>query len=463
MNLTRMLVGPKGEFAGVVSASLDPDELKVLLNATRYSSDMWTEIAHGGGALYMMQPEQGNILGMDLNVPGSLFTRHMESGQDASILTGTSYATGGARMMAVNLVRPSHLKMDHPVVVAASRDLDSIFAEWKKESLLHGGLFTLLAMVSAISLFLSQKRRQTEERDRQAAALQLNEAKERLENFFSIAPDLLCIASLEGQFLKLNPSWQTVLGYPLSELENARFLDFVHPDDVEATIRTMSALSKGEMITGFTNRYRHRDGSYRHIEWRTAPHGNLLYAAARDVSERMRQEDAIRRQAFYDDLTQLPNRALLLERIQQEIAHAKRDQNLLALLFIDLDKFKPVNDEHGHIVGNWLLQMAAQRIARCIRESDTLARLGGDEFVVLLPKLSSARDALPTAEKFGGGLEQAFVTSNGLSLEISSSIGVAIYPNDATGAQELLLVGDDAMYLAKNAGRNQVKALGELT
>ncbi|MHB8114297.1 MAG: diguanylate cyclase domain-containing protein, partial [Bellilinea sp.] len=408
---------------------------------------------------YMVQPDREDILGINLNVPSSFFTRHMESGQEASVATGTLYATGEARMMATNLVRPSNLNMDYPVMVTASRNLGSIYRVWKKETILHGGLFVLLFVVSAIGLLFSQKRRQTAESEKQAAELELNEAKTRLENFFNIAPDLLCIASVEGRFLKLNPSWETVLGYPLSELENARFLDFVHPDDVEATLNTLSALGKGAMVTNFTNRYRHRDGSYRHIEWRTAPYGNLLYAAARDVSERMRLDDAIRRQAFYDELTQLPNRALLLERLQQEIAHAKRDRTLLALIFIDLDKFKPVNDEYGHVVGDWLLQMVAQRIERCIRESDTAARLGGDEFVVLLPNMSSAKDALPTAEKIREVLEQPFITSDGLSLEISSSIGVAIYPNDATGAQELLLMGDDAMYMAKDAGRNRVKAL----
>jgi diguanylate cyclase (GGDEF)-like protein/PAS domain S-box-containing protein len=347
-------------------------------------------------------------------------------------------------------------------MVAASRNLDSIYSGWKKETILHGGLFVLLLMVSAIGLLLSQKRRQTTESEKQAAELQLNEAKNRLENFFNIAPDLLCIASAEGRFLKLNPSWETVLGYPISELENTQFLDYVHPDDVGATISTMSALGKGERVTNFTNRYRHRNGSYRYIEWRTAPHGNLLYAAARDVSERMQSENEMRHRAFYDDLTQLPNRGLLLERLQQEIAHAKRDKTLLALLFIDLDKFKPVNDEHGHVVGDWLLQMVAQRIERCIRESDTAARLGGDEFVVLLPNMSSVRDVLPTAEKIREVLEQPFITSDGLSLEISSSIGIAVYPNDATGAQELLLLGDDAMYMAKDAGRNRVKFLQNL-
>ena len=462
MNLTRVLVDHKGAFSGIVTASLDPNEFKVLLNSTRYSSDMWTSIVHGAGSLYMVQPDREDILGINLNVPSSFFTRHMESGQEASVATGTLYATGEARMMATNLVRPSNLNMDYPVMVAASRNLDSIYSGWKKETILHGGLFVLLFVVSAIGLLLSQKRRQTTESEKQAAELQLNEAKNRLENFFNIAPDLLCIASAEGRFLKLNPSWETVLGYPISELENTQFLDYVHPDDVGATISTMSALGKGERVTNFTNRYRHRNGSYRYIEWRTAPHGNLLYAAARDVSERMQSENEMRHRAFYDDLTQLPNRGLLLERLQQEIAHAKRDKTLLALLFIDLDKFKPVNDEHGHVVGDWLLQMVAQRIERCIRESDTAARLGGDEFVVLLPNMSSVRDVLPTAEKIREVLEQPFITSDGLSLEISSSIGIAVYPNDATGAQELLLLGDDAMYMAKDAGRNRVKFLQNL-
>ena len=175
-----------------------------------------------------------------------------------------------------------------------------------------------------------------------------------------------------------------------------------------------------------------------------------------DITERTQMQEQVRALAFYDPLTQLPNRRLVLDRLTQEIGRARRLQHRLALLFIDLDEFKPVNDKLGHAVGDWLLTSVAQRIQSCVRESDTVARLGGDEFVVLLPHLQSDEAALGVAEKIRFEIAREFVTPEGISLNISSSIGVALYPDHALIEQDLMRLGDEAMYLAKKAGRNSV-------
>lgn len=175
-----------------------------------------------------------------------------------------------------------------------------------------------------------------------------------------------------------------------------------------------------------------------------------------DITERTQMQEQVRALAFYDPLTQLPNRRLVLDRLTQEVVRARRLQHRLALLFIDLDEFKPVNDELGHAVGDWLLTCVAQRIQGCLRESDTAARLGGDEFVVLLPHLQSDEAALGVAEKIRLEIAREFVTPQGVSLSISSSIGVALYPDHALMEHDLMRLGDEAMYLAKKAGRNSV-------
>ena len=175
-----------------------------------------------------------------------------------------------------------------------------------------------------------------------------------------------------------------------------------------------------------------------------------------DITERTQMQEQVRALAFYDPLTQLPNRRLVLDRLTQEVVRARRLQHRLALLFIDLDEFKPVNDELGHAVGDWLLTCVAQRIQGCLRESDTAARLGGDEFVVLLPHLQSDEAALGVAEKIRLEIAREFVTPQGVSLSISSSIGVALYPDHALIEHDLMRLGDEAMYLAKKAGRNSV-------
>lgn len=175
-----------------------------------------------------------------------------------------------------------------------------------------------------------------------------------------------------------------------------------------------------------------------------------------EITERIQMAHQVRELAFYDPLTSLPNRRLALERLSQQVVRARRAKTRLALLFIDLDKFKPINDELGHEVGDWLLQAVAQRIQGCLRASDTAARMGGDEFVVLLPDLPNSDAAVGLAEKIRHALAQEFVTEQGLVLGISSSIGVAMYPDHGTTEKDLLRLGDEAMYQAKKGGRNAV-------
>ncbi|MDD5029202.1 MAG: diguanylate cyclase [Rhodoferax sp.] len=176
-----------------------------------------------------------------------------------------------------------------------------------------------------------------------------------------------------------------------------------------------------------------------------------------DISQRVQMEAQVRELAFYDPLTGLPNRRLALERLSLQLVQSRRTKTRLALMFIDLDHFKPINDELGHEVGDWLLRAVAERVQGCLRESDTAARLGGDEFLVLLPDLQAIDAALAVAEKIRLALVQEFATDQGVVLGISSSIGVAIYPDHAQSDKDLLRLGDEAMYRAKKRGRNAVE------
>lgn len=176
-----------------------------------------------------------------------------------------------------------------------------------------------------------------------------------------------------------------------------------------------------------------------------------------DINQRKMMEIQVRELAFYDPLTGLPNRRLAMERLSQHLAEARRVQTRLAVLFIDLDHFKPINDELGHEVGDWLLQAVTQRILGCVRQSDTAARLGGDEFLVLLPSLQTIEAALLVAEKIRSALAEEFVTDHGAVLKISSSIGVAIYPDHGHSDSDLLRIGDEAMYRAKKHSRDAVE------
>ncbi len=173
-----------------------------------------------------------------------------------------------------------------------------------------------------------------------------------------------------------------------------------------------------------------------------------------DITERKLTEELIWRQANFDTLTDLPNRNMFRDRLNQEMKKSDREVSPLALLLIDLDKFKEVNDTLGHAVGDLLLQEAAQRIRSCVRESDTLARLGGDEFTVVLSGISETGNIEDVAQKIVGKLAEPFRLGSELAY-VSASIGITLYPNDANDIDALMKNADQAMYVAKNKGRNR--------
>ncbi len=181
-----------------------------------------------------------------------------------------------------------------------------------------------------------------------------------------------------------------------------------------------------------------------------------LCGISTDISKRKEAEEHLQHMAQFDALTHLPNRALFNDRLRQAIAAAQRNKKRLALMFIDLDKFKPVNDTYGHGVGDLLLQEVAQRIQDCLRESDTAARVGGDEFVILLPDIETQGDASKVGEKIRHSLNQPFELA-GHILTIGSSIGIAVYPQHGREDKLLVKSADIAMYHAKKSGRNNVK------
>ena len=255
-----------------------------------------------------------------------------------------------------------------------------------------------------------------------------------------------------------------MLGYADEEIgtDMDEWAQRVHPDDRAALIAARQQLFDGTSDT-FTHEHRKRckDGSWKWVQAR-----GMVVArdAARlplrvigtylDISERKQAEETIQRQANFDPLTQLPNRRLFLDRLEQEIIKSRRADMSLALLLVDLDQFKEVNDTLGHDVGDTLLQEAAQRIRGCTRDVDTVARLGGDEFTVILTELSGRSHVEDIAQKIIGKLAEPFQLGSEVAY-ISASIGITLYPNDASDIDTLMKNADQAMYAAKKQGRNR--------
>jgi diguanylate cyclase (GGDEF)-like protein/PAS domain S-box-containing protein len=265
---------------------------------------------------------------------------------------------------------------------------------------------------------------------------------------FQRAPDLLAMISPEGRFVLLNPAWEEVLGFTREQLLSQPMHELVHPDDIEQTAAVMlTGSGSAAALVNFTNRYRHKDGSWRWLLWSARSDGHSWYAAAKDVTDRMWLE----RQALHDPLTKLPNRLLLMDRAHQALARLHRTHGLVALLFVDLDRFKAVNDNLGHALGDRLLVSVAERLATMMRDSDTVARLGGDEFVILAEDLLSDAEAVSVAERVLHALEEPFVVG---SAEVSmlASVGVSVSHDPCADPETLLREADVAMYRAKRAG-----------
>lgn len=242
-------------------------------------------------------------------------------------------------------------------------------------------------------------------------------------------------------------------------------LPSIYYADPEVYTEMMKRLVSGENVTNELIELRSPVGqqhvwskwvlaSYSSVEYHDKP---AILGWLYDITDRKLSEDQARHMAHHDTLTGLPNRLLFLDRLQQAITSAKREQSLLAVMFLDLDRFKPVNDQYGHHTGDLLLKAVAKRILGCLRDSDTVARIGGDEFVILLLSVQTEKNALEVGNKIRHALNQPFEIE-GLAINISSSSGLAVYPDHANEVKELIKRADIAMYYAKSEGRDCVKA-----
>jgi diguanylate cyclase (GGDEF)-like protein/PAS domain S-box-containing protein len=292
----------------------------------------------------------------------------------------------------------------------------------------------------------------------------LRESEARFRNTLEHAPIGIVVASLDGRFIEVNQSICDLLGYSREELLSLTFMDITHPGDHELTRENVQRLLDGKHDSyKLEERYFRKNGETVYVQviaslLRDSSGAPLNFIGhIEDITERRRTQEEIRHLAYYDTLTYLPNRHLLLDRLNQALAQARRHRRSVAVMFLDLDYFKGVNDTLGHDAGDELLKVVAGRLENCVRDSDTVARLGGDEFIVALAEISSREDAAAVAEKILELLNNP-ISIRERELRISTSIGIAVYSADhADDAAELIKKADIAMYQAKDAGRNSFR------
>ncbi|MBI4183728.1 MAG: EAL domain-containing protein [Proteobacteria bacterium] len=289
----------------------------------------------------------------------------------------------------------------------------------------------------------------------------LVESEARFRSAFEEAAHGMGLMGLDGRWLKVNQALCEIVGLSEEELLASDLRALLHPDDAEATIDRIEECVAGSCDSIQTEvRLRAKGGR---TAWASLAVSVVrdprrqpvsLIAQLHDISERKAEEVRIWRRASFDPVTGLPNRALFADRLNLALSRARREGRRLALVFLDLDRFKRVNDTVGHRAGDELLREVGARISNTMRASDTVARLAGDEFTAIVPEIVKARDAETVVRKLLDSIAAPF-TLAGQPLSVTASAGVAFFPDDATDADALLQSADAAMYRAKRRGRNR--------
>ncbi len=304
--------------------------------------------------------------------------------------------------------------------------------------------------------------------ERKRAEEALRKSEKRFRALVENSSDAVVLLRLDGEIADVTRSMRGILGWEPAEVIGRRGFDYLHPEDRDSIVRGFERVAAATDQRGAVHiapcRIRHKDGTWRYVEGVAT---NLLAEPAvsavvvnfRDITDRKNAEAQIEYQAFHDALTGLPNRRLFRDRLAIALSHAHRAKHTLAVMFLDLDHFKTINDTKGHTPGDVVLREVALRLVASLREGDTVSRFGGDEFALLLPDLSSDRDAARTsaeriARKVLDQVARPIADGPDDELRVTTSIGIALHPGHGDDPEALLKNADRAMYRAKDLGRS---------
>ena len=445
--LTRRIEGVEGAFEGVVLAGINP----------RYFTDFYGSMDLGRHGMVL-------LVGLDGITRARRVGRESSSGQDmreskllqeqASAATGSFLSTG--RIDGVRRFTSYRTLPEYGLVLAVGTSEGEALADYasrRRNYLAGAAIFTLLVFGFTGVVLVLRKRR-----------LQLMDERLRTDARFHATFDQAAVGmahvGLDGSFMRVNGKLCDMTGYPAQELVGRKFTDFKWPEEREAAEEERRKMLATGSREPSEHRYRRKDGSE---FWANVaislvrdPEGKPDYfvAVAQDITAQRQAQETVFHQATHDLLTDLPNRAMFHDRLRKALGQAHRHGWTGGVLFMDLDKFKQVNDSFGHAAGDALLREVAGRLRHCVRAEDTAARIGGDEFAVVLAEVSHARDAAVVAQKI---LEEmaAPMLLEGHRYELTVSIGITLFPADGDEVERLLRNADEAMFRAKQAGRNR--------
>jgi len=458
--LSRRLNEDGGQFAGVVAATIPLERFSERFASIKIGNLGSIGMRDDDLRLIVRLPKlpNGGDIGSTRVAPN--FTAALVRDRNAG-----SYATGADSIDGVRRFHSYRRHAVYPFYISVGVAEDEYLTPWRGELLQTGALACVFLLVTFI--FAGQLHNAWARQQHFAAQVGHSELKYR--QLFEQANDGIFLQDETG-FVDCNDHGARMYGLTREQLRGRSPAELClerQPNgrlSAEMAREKIASAMKGDMPR-FEWQALRADGTTLDVEISLSQVGmdgkHYLQAIVRDITARRQAEEEIRHLAFYDPLTQLPNRRLLIDRLKQALAASNRSGRFGALLFIDLDNFKTLNDTLGHDVGDLLLQQVAQRLSTCVRAGDTVARLGGDEFVVMLEDLSeNAREAATqtetVAEKILATLNQSYQLA-GYQQRSTPSIGATLFGENATAIEELLKRADLAMYQAKAAGRNTLR------
>lgn len=469
ISLVRELTGKDGEFKGVVLAALDPAYFDVLLGSVRFSQDASISVVHGDGRLFMTVPAVTAWIGKDLTAPECIFSQFQKSGLPTSVLEGMDCLSSKTKLSSFYSVQPAELAMDKALVVTVSRNMEAIRANWLREVKKIGWIYAGLCLVVCAGLYFYQWRRRIFRRRERHNQKAVRNSEAWLRSIFEATPDALLISDVKGHITMANRQVEHLLGYAADELLGQSIESLVparlrkHHVELRHNFSNTPVIRR--MGAGLPVKALRKDGSECDVEVNLSridtDEGVFFASALRDITQRLQADEEIRRLAFYDPLTGLPNRTLMLARLQESSIDCDRRGSWGSLLYIDLDHFKTLNSTLGYDMGDLLLQQVAERLRHSVAAGDTVARVGGDEFVVIQEGLGSgaeevARQTQARAEKLLALLGQPYLLGE-VSHSSTASIGVTNFQYHKGDVTDLIKQTDLAMHHAKQAGRNTLR------
>jgi diguanylate cyclase (GGDEF)-like protein/PAS domain S-box-containing protein len=465
LKLSLALVNADGGNNGAISAILNPEYFDAVMRSALYAPDMNSAITGDDGRRILFVPADPAAM-RNAAAPDPFFIRHRRGGRADTVMDGVA-VNGERRLLVQRTMLLNGLGLDKTLVVSLGRSQAVIDQGWHSMAWTCGLAWLLFGLTSSGVLLLVQRRRQVLEDLAMARAGEQARAAEKIELALNGANLGLWDWNLLDDARTVDGRAAAMLGYTADQqtagMPHWRLL--VHPDDIPGLDAALAAhLADGARAYEAEYRMRHRAGHWvwlqsrgRIVERDADGAPSRMLGTRMDISARKLAEAEIAHLAFYDGLTNLPNRRLLLDRLHHAVAKAARSGSHGAVLFVDLDNFKSLNDTMGHDMGDRLLEMVAFRLQEVTRETDTVARLGGDEFVILLEDLGAEQlDALDNAASVAAKVLEALSRTyplDGHDLRSTPSIGVVLFGQEHHTINDLLRQADMAMYEAKAAGR----------